>query len=486
MIGTSLEHNNSVFVTHTSLPKEQSALETVSKGQKRWLFFAAILIVGIFVLFPVEILIGIVAFLSFIYFMDMIFNLFLINKSLNASPEIVIQPQEIAKLSDEELPTYTILCPLYKEANVLSQFVYAISNLDWPKDKLEVLMLFEEDDKETIKAAAEMELPSFVKVIIVPASEPKTKPKACNYGLGMATGEYLVIYDAEDMPEADQLKKAYLAFQQLPANVVCLQAKLNFFNPEQNMLTRLFTAEYSLWFDLILPGLQSIEAYIPLGGTSNHFRTKDLMMLQGWDPFNVTEDCDLGARIFHLGFQTAIIDSTTYEEANSDLGNWLRQRSRWIKGYMQTYLVHMRKPINLLQRLGFDAFIFQMVVGFRVLFLVINPILWLMTIAYFGLNSLLGPKIEALYPDPILYIAVSTLIFGNFLYLYYYMVGCARRKQWHLIKYVYMVPIYWFFGSVSAVIAFYQLIIKPHYWEKTNHGLAMHNKFPSLSSESNL
>src|SRR6185436_4286234 len=153
----------------------------------------------------------------------------------------------------------------------------------------------------------------------------------CNYGLHFAKGEYLVIYDAEDIPDPLQLKKAFLAFQKLPSNVACLQAKLNYFNSDQNLLTRFFTAEYSLWFDVILTGLQSIETTIPLGGTSNHFKTKILKQLKGWDPFNVTEDCDLGVRLFKQGYKTAIIESTTLEEANSNTKNWIRQRSRWIK-----------------------------------------------------------------------------------------------------------------------------------------------------------
>src|SRR5581483_11735953 len=159
-------------------------------------------------------------------------------------------------------------------------------------------------------------LPNYFKIIVVPDSSPKTKPKACNYGLQFATGEYSVIYDAEDVPDPLQLKKAIVAFAKSAKNVICIQAKLNFYNPHQNILTRVFTAEYSLWFDLVLTGLQSIEAPIPLGGTSNHFKTQILKKIKGWDAFNVTEDCDLGLRLFKNGFSTAIMDSTTLEEAN--------------------------------------------------------------------------------------------------------------------------------------------------------------------------
>ncbi|MCK5061410.1 glycosyltransferase, partial [Candidatus Parcubacteria bacterium] len=346
--------------------------------------------------------------------------------------------------------------------------------------KLDVMLLLEENDQETINAAEFIGLPEYVRTIIIPHSNPKTKPKACNYGLSMARGKYVVIYDAEDEPDPAQLKKAYLGFLSSPDDIRCLQAKLNYYNSRQNLLTRLFTAEYSLWFDVVLPGLQTIGTSIPLGGTSNHFRTKDLLELEGWDPFNVTEDCDLGVRIFKRGYKTAIIDSVTLEEANSQAMNWLRQRSRWIKGYMQTYLVHMRQPVKFIKESGIHAFIFQLVVGGKVAFMIINPFLWLTTIAYFAFYSLVGQGIEALYPPLVFYIAATSLIVGNFLYIYYYMIGCARRGHWGLIKYVFFIPVYWLMVSVAAVIAFYQLLTKPHYWEKTQHGL--HIKAPAPSS----
>ncbi len=334
---------------------------------------------------------------------------------------------------------------------------------------------------ETIDVAQQMTLPDYVRIVVVPHSLPKTKPKACNYGLSLAKGEYLVIYDAEDIPEPLQLKKAYLGFQTLPENIKCLQAKLNYFNPHQNLLTRLFTAEYSLWFDIVLPGLQSINTSIPLGGTSNHFRTADLRDLKGWDPFNVTEDADLGTRLFKLGARTAIIDSVTLEEANSNLKNWIRQRSRWVKGYMQTYLVHMRHPFQFWKKSGRHFFLFQINVGGKIAFMLINPILWLATISYFAINRLVGPTIESLYPTPVLYMAAISLIFGNFMYFYYYMIGCAKRDHWSVIKYIFLIPFYWFFMSVAAAMALYELIVKPHYWQKTNHGLNLAPQKTSLS-----
>lgn len=472
MLGAGIAHNRKRFITHTTLHHRYSALHTFAPWQRNFgLFVIAAILVGLFV-DPLLTGIVIIAVLSSIYFIDVFFNLGLVLKSLKTPPEIESTEAELRAVPDEGLPIYSILCPLYKEAHMLPGFVAAIEKLHWPHEKLDVLLLLEENDPETVKAAEAMKLPAYVRIIIVPHSEPKTKPKACNYGLSLARGEYMVIYDAEDIPDPWQLRKAYLGFKKSGPEVKCLQAKLNYFNPEDNLLTRFFTAEYSLWFDIILVGLQSINTSIPLGGTSNHFRTKDLIELEGWDPFNVTEDCDLGVRIFKRGARTAIIDSVTLEEANGHTRNWLRQRSRWIKGYMQTYLVHMRHPANFVRENGIHALLFQLTVGAKLSFLFINPILWLTTIAYFTLYAYVGPTIEALYPSWIFYMAAISLVFGNFFYLYYYMVGCAKRHHWPLIKYVFLVPLYWILGSTAAYIALYELLVKPHYWQKTVHGLS--------------
>ncbi len=471
MIGAGVKHKGKHFITHSTLHHSYSAIETFAPWQQRFSIAAiALFVIGI-VFAPLGTTQFVIAVLSVIYFIDVVFNLFLVRRSLHTPPEIHYTDEELRQIDISSLPVYSILCPLYKEAHILPGFLDAIAKLDWPKEKLDVLLLLEENDPDTIAAAHSMALPEYVRVVVVPHSMPKTKPKACNYGLSMARGEYLVVYDAEDIPDPLQLKKAYLGFQNVGPEVKCLQAKLNYFNPRQNLLTRLFTAEYSLWFDVILTGLQSLNTYIPLGGTSNHFRTNDLRNLAGWDPFNVTEDCDLGIRLFKVGYKTAVIDSTTLEEANSDFKNWLRQRSRWIKGYMQTYLVHMRRPVQFSKESKHHSLIFQLVVGGKIAFALINPILWITTILYFTFRSIIGPSIEALYPPFVFTMAGMSLIFGNFLCLYYYMVGCAKREQWGLIKYVYLVPLYWLATSIAAYIALYELIVKPHYWQKTNHGL---------------
>ncbi|OGG26855.1 hypothetical protein A2960_01685 [Candidatus Gottesmanbacteria bacterium RIFCSPLOWO2_01_FULL_39_12b] len=470
--GQGFHYKGIEFIHHSDLHHKETAFH-------RFNYYQEIIILSLFflVIFGIRTdwhatLVSIFSLITVLYFTDLLFNLYLIFRSLAKETEIQVTDEEISQISDKDWPSYTIFCPLYREWEVLPQFVTAISRLDYPKDKLQVLLLLEEDDRETIKYVKNYYLPSYFQVEIVPHSLPKTKPKALNYGLYRATGEFSVVYDAEDVPDPKQLKKAVLAFRKSDERIICVQAKLNFYNSHQNILTRVFTAEYSLWFDLILTGLQSLDAPIPLGGTSNHFKTYSLRHLKGWDAFNVTEDCDLGIRLTKQGFRTSMIDSVTLEEANCGFFAWFRQRSRWVKGYIQTYLVHMRRPHEFIRpSTKFHLLFFQLVVGGKIVSMWINPFLWSMTIAYFALRAQIGGFIESLYLLPIFYLGAFSLVFGNFVYFYNYMIGTAKKEQWDLIKYAFLTPFYWLMMSIGSWIALKQFAHRPHYWEKTRHGL---------------
>lgn len=263
-----------------------------------------------------------------------------------------ITTKELHAIDQKDLPVYTILLPVYKEAEVMGTLIKSLKNFDYPEDKLDIILLLEAGDEETFEAAKRERPPANWRFLSLPDSLPKTKPKALNYGLHFARGDYLTIYDAEDIPDPDQLKKAVISFRTHPKDFICFQAALNYFNRNENFLTRMFTLEYSFWFDCFIPGLYKLGLPIPLGGTSNHFDVQKLKQIGGWDPFNVTEDADLGLRASMEGYKVGVIYSTTYEEANSKLGNWLRQRSRWVKGYMQTFLVHNRHPLKALRIIG--------------------------------------------------------------------------------------------------------------------------------------
>lgn len=367
--------------------------------------------------------------------------------------------------------SYTILVPLYKEASVLAQLMANLAALDYPTQLMQILLLVEDDDVETIAGVAALDLPPHVEVVLIPESYPRTKPKACNIGLARATGEFCVIYDAEDRPDPAQLRKAAAAFFTASRRTVCVQAELQYFNPATNALTRWFAAEYAFNFSFMLPGLTRLRAPVPLGGTSNHFRTEALRRLGGWDEYNVTEDADLGMWIARRGMQVTMIESVTWEEANSKVGNWIRQRSRWIKGYIQTYLVHMRHPVRLLRELGPAGFLsFQCVIGGTPLTLLVNPIFWSLTTAYVAFGQ---QWVRDVFPAPVFYLGIASMAFGNFLSVWYLMLACMKRGLFLSVKWVLAVPIYWALMSLAAAKAASQLANPRlrHHWEKTTHGL---------------
>jgi cellulose synthase/poly-beta-1,6-N-acetylglucosamine synthase-like glycosyltransferase len=386
-----------------------------------------------------------------------------------------ISKKEIASLKDEDLPIYTILVPAYNEPKVLPKLMQALKNLNYPPQKLDILLLLEENDLATLEAAKLAKPPGSWKFILVPDSIPKTKPKACNYGVFFSRGKYLTIYDAEDIPEPDQLKKALIAFRKNDSSYLCFQAALNYYNNDENLITRLFTLEYSYWFDYLLPGLNRLKMPIPLGGTSNHFRTDYLKILGAWDPFNVTEDADLGIRACTHSFKVGILDSTTHEEANSNYFNWIRQRSRWIKGYIQTALVFNRAPIRLLKTIGLKNWLgIQLFIAGTPLLFIINPVVWSIFIYWIISQSKL---FDQFFPPLLAYIALYNLLFGNFLGIYLNMLSIFKRKIYRLLPYSLLNPFYWlFFHSIASYKAIWQIFTRPFHWEKTKHGISTINK----------
>ncbi|HUD06560.1 MAG TPA: glycosyltransferase [Candidatus Saccharimonadales bacterium] len=458
------------YIHHSGLSVKDTAFHRLIRKQIIIIAVICALVIIGFILNWHATLLTLVAILTAYYVIQIGFDSFLCYRSLSRDNEIEISTQEVNKYS-MEWPKYTILCPLYDEANILPQFVSAMKKLEYPADKLQIMLLLESNDDETIKAAKNMRLGKSFEIVIVPESQPQTKPKALNYGLKRATGEYIVVYDAEDIPEPRQLKQAVLAYQRVEPDVACIQSKLDYYNADQNLLTRLFTAEYASLFSLVLPGLQSIKAPIPLGGTSNHFQKKLLKELGGWDAFNVTEDADLGIRLAKQGFRTVIMNSFTFEEASSRPKNWFKQRCRWIKGYIQTFFVHTRHLREFKSTIRKpNSQLFQMVVGGKVALMFINPIMLLITILYFSLDATIGATVRGFFPAPILYMAVGCILFGNFMYLYYYMLGCAKREHWQIVKIVYLMPFYWLAMSAAAYVAVFELVFRPYYWHKTLHG----------------
>lgn len=387
---------------------------------------------------------------------------------------------EARALREEDLPVFTVLVPMFREARMLPTLAQSLRSLDYPLGKLDIKIVLEAGDTETIEAARGLGLEGVFELIIVPRSQPQTKPKACNFALRFARGEYLVIYDAEDRPEPDQLRKVVATFRRAPANTACLQCRLSYFNAEENWLTRMFTLDYALWFDAVLPGLERLGMPIPLGGTSNHFRTDVLRELHAWDPFNVTEDADLGIRIGQKGYRVGVVDSTTFEEASCRAGQWLRQRSRWMKGYMQTLLVHTRRPLQFVRSagaLGLLGFVFF--IGGTVLAGLLNPLFWLFYLVWLAAGA---ANLDVIFPNSLLYLCLFNLLAGNGAFTYLLMLAPIRRGWLGFIPYSFTLCAYWVMISAAAYRALWQLLRDPFHWEKTEHGLSQHVAPPVLSS----
>lgn len=402
-----------------------------------------------------------------IYFLAAIFfRLYLTFVGYSAPPA----PPPDPPLTDEELPVITILLPVYNEADGLALLHQSMNALDYPAEKLDIKLIMEADDEKTIAEAQRLGLDRHFDCIIVPPSEPRTKPKACNHALYLARGELVVIYDAEDSPEPDQLRKAAAAFAARDEKLVCVQARLNYYNASENWLTRMFALEYALWFDNLLPALEALRIPIPLGGTSNFFRTRTLIEIGGWDPFNVTEDADLGLRLAQHGYRTDILDSTTYEEANCKTRNWIRQRSRWMKGYMQTWLVHMRRPFAFHRVAGWRGTLAtQLFVAGNFFSALINPILWIVFALWLATGS---DFISTVFPGPLLALNLFALLAGNFFFIYLAVIAPLKRDWVELSPTALTAPFYWLLTSVAAYKALFQLFTRPSFWEKTDHVLS--------------
>ena len=447
-----------------------SARHPLTRGQRVSLLGALAAVVAGFVLDPMLTGIIILSIANIGFFTAVAFKLVTALAGWRSVRRI--GPAGGERIPDDQLPIYTVLVPVFREANIVGGLVSHLRELDYPQEKLEILLLMEEEDSETIDAARAADPPDTVKFVIVPKGAPQTKPRACNMGLVFSHGEFLVIYDAEDRPEPGQLREAVAAFRAGDDRLACVQARLNYFNARENLLTRMFTLEYSWWFDYMLPGLDRLRLPIPLGGTSNHFRTSVLRHLGGWDAWNVTEDADLGLRASAEGYTVGVIPSTTYEEACGRYWPWIRQRTRWIKGYMQTGLVHTRRPIKTAKAAGVRGVfgLLLLIIGTPLTFL-LAPVMALFTVMWVLSLAGLAPALPDLLPGPMEAIGAINLIVGNAMMVALNALAVGRRRIHHLLPYALLNPLYWCLHYIAAWRALYQLVRNPFHWEKTPHGL---------------
>ncbi|MBS9719384.1 glycosyltransferase [Tianweitania sp. BSSL-BM11] len=383
------------------------------------------------------------------------------------------EPPYLAKLPPvipAELPTYTIMIALYREAVVVPELLASLGRIVWPRAKLEIKLVCEADDAETLAALRAHTLRPWVEVIEVPAQGPRTKPKALTYALPLTSGALVAIYDAEDKPHPLQLLEAWQTFRDAPPELACLQAPLVMTNAGEGMIQRLFAFEYAALFRGLLPWLSSKGLVLPLGGTSNHFRRDALEAVGAWDPFNVTEDADLGLRLTRFGYRCGTITYPTFEEAPHRLGDWVPQRTRWFKGWLQTWLVHMRNPLQLRREIGTASFlIVQVLFAGMVISALAHPLM---------LVTLVGIVLEMLDPaTPQAHSALFAIDAVNIAcgYAAFLVLGAAtlvKRERKSLWKTVLATPVYWMMISYAAWRAAWHLYSKPFHWEKTPHRIS--------------
>ncbi|PSC06653.1 glycosyl transferase [Alsobacter soli] len=379
------------------------------------------------------------------------------------------RPEPAPPLRDEDLPVYTILAPLLREARVLPQLVSALCALDYPREKLDIKLLIEANDGETLAGARALRLPEFISVVVCPPGRPQTKPRALNIGLRTARGSLLTIYDAEDIPDPDQLRKAAAAFARADGWLACLQARLAIHNPGDSWLTRLFALEYAALFGVLAPGYTAMEGPTPLGGTSNHFRVDVLRRVLGWDAWNVTEDADLGLRLARLGYRVGSLDSETREEAVRTLPAWMAQRTRWQKGWMQTTLVHARGVLD--RRLALDD---RLLLGAHTLGLVAaalgSPLFLAVTALRLWDGSLLNPA--GLAGHLHLAVSLSLLALGPVALGAPILLGAARARLSVRWRDALVYPVYLALMTAASWRAVWELLTEPQRWNKTEHGLS--------------
>lgn len=407
---------------------------------------------------------------AWLYLFSAVDRNLLILRGVRSAAMVRVSESEARAVPDDQLPRYTVLLPVYDEPQIVQNLLSGVGNLDYPADKLDVLLLIEEDDAATLDAAQGLPL-NGIRIVLVPHSLPKTKPKACNYAMSLpdTNGELITLYDAEDLPDPLQLRRAAVAFSRAPADVGCLQARLGYFNERQNLLTRWFSMEYDHWFGAVLPAVQQAGGVVPLGGTSSHMRVRVWREVGGWDEHNVTEDADLGVRLARYGYRTQILDSVTLEEANSDVINWIRQRSRWYKGYLQTQLVHLRQPRQLVGELGLPATLRLInMTGAVPLSNTVNILLWSTMLIWIVGHP---EAVSLVFPPMTYYLCLVLFLLASPLSIYVGLVVTVALGKPHLWWAALLVPGYWVLQSIAAFKALYQLFFRPFYWEKTVHGL---------------
>lgn len=443
--------------------RRNTAEETFSKSQ-----------LAIIATFPVALLIGSIlgvkgimvwgmGTLTVLYFFGICFRALLLVNSHKKDSIYTPTLKEIASLKDCNLPKITILAPNHNEKEqTLRGLINCVSSLEWPQDKLEVILLIRQEADDMLSALDRIGVPDNFRILKLGPHYPKNKASALNIGLAEVTGRQVIIYDSESRPEPQQLKKMWLAYLYSPADVVAISAIPVVSNPYASLVSGWFAAEYTSHYSDQAPGLARLGLPTPLSGHSVMLSTAVLRSIGGWDPFCVAEDCNLGIMLSRAGRRVRYVNSETKEEAPTNPIKWIRQRARWIKGFIQTYMVHMRSPMELIKNIGITRFLaFQATIGMVPLTNVVNPIFWTTTTAYILTRS---EFIQSLYSPIIVLIGMLTMLAGTMMLLVSLQNASAKRGEYKNIKWMFLVPIYWTMMVIACFVGVYDLLKNPHSW----------------------
>lgn len=442
----------------------ESCRDWSTSALKRNVLVLAFLILGTAILAPMALFIAALALSVAILTLNTAVKLVASLVTLRARRPSPLPPAtEMARL-----PVISVMVPLYKEREIAAHLIKRLNRLTYPRELTDVLLVVEADDHLTHEALAAIDLPPWIRRIDVPAGTLRTKPRALNFALDFCRGSIIGIWDAEDAPDPDQLHKVVAAFARHGPQVACLQGVLDYYNARNNWLARCFTIEYATWFRLVLPGLARMGLVVPLGGTTLFMRRVALEQLGAWDAHNVTEDADLGLRLARHGFRTELIRTVTHEEANCAAIPWIKQRSRWLKGYGITWGVHMRRPRTLLRQLGWRRF-----AGVQLVYLgalsqfLLAPVLWSFWVLPFGLWHPLSDTAGA----PVMAGLASLFILCEAIGIGIGIKAASMTRHHTLRRFVPTMLLYFPLGTLAAYKALWEMLSRPFYWDKTRHGL---------------
>jgi cellulose synthase/poly-beta-1,6-N-acetylglucosamine synthase-like glycosyltransferase len=367
-----------------------------------------------------------------------------------------------------------VLVPLFREAAIVPRLISVLDRLSYPHERLQILLLLEEEDWQTRAKIEELQLAPHMSCVIAPKAEPQTKPRALNIGLSLARGALVTIYDAEDDIEPQQLREVAALFARASQDLACVQCPLHIDNAQDSWIAALFALEYAALFDILDPGLARLGLPLPLGGTSNHFRIDVLRELHGWDSWNVTEDADMGVRLARHGYRTSTLSVPTHEEAPARITGWIGQRKRWMKGWLQTVIVLLRHPLRLIEDLGP---IRALSIVLLLLGGVMGPLVGIWLMGLILADALMG---SLLHPVTVLDTAATIVwcliaVAGGLLAAVPLWLGARQRGLGPFLIWLPLLPAYHALLSYAALLGIIDYLRRPHYWDKTDHGLAVHS-----------